>query len=62
MSPNFGNFGLPFGSPETKWHLGASPVAKHIEDYKGEGGGFPPIRAMVSFVNMCCLVCAGLFE
>jgi len=22
--------GLPFGSPGTKWHLGASPMAKHI--------------------------------
>jgi len=22
--------GLPLGSPETKWHLGASPVARHI--------------------------------
>jgi hypothetical protein len=30
------------GSPMTKWHLGASLVARHIEQYKGEGGGFPP--------------------
>jgi hypothetical protein len=34
-NPNFGNFG-------TKWHLGASLMAKHKEYYKGEGGGFPP--------------------
>jgi hypothetical protein len=24
----------------TKWHLGASPMVKHREYYKGEGGGF----------------------
>ncbi len=36
--------GLPFGSPETKWHLGAGPVGKHIIYYKGEGGGFPKSR------------------
>jgi hypothetical protein len=28
-SPNFGNF------ERTKWHLGASPMAKHKEYYKG---------------------------
>ncbi len=27
----------------TKWHLGASPMAKHKEYYKGEGGGFPQV-------------------
>jgi len=27
--------GLPFGSPGTKWHLGASPMARHKEYYKG---------------------------
>jgi len=50
-SPNFANFGLPLGSPETKWHLGVGPVAKHREYYKGEGGGFPQIRAVVSLMN-----------
>jgi hypothetical protein len=30
-SPNFGNF----GTPRTKWHLGASPVARHKVYYKG---------------------------
>jgi hypothetical protein len=29
------------GLPNTKWHLGAGPVARHIVYYKGEGGGFP---------------------
>jgi hypothetical protein len=37
-SPNFG----------TKWHLGAGPVARHKVYYKGEGGGFPQVRAVVS--------------
>jgi hypothetical protein len=40
--------GVPVG---TKWHLGVGPVAKHIVCYKGEGGGFPQIQAMVSLVN-----------
>ncbi len=31
-------------------------VAKHIEYYKGEGGGFPQVRAMVNLVNLCLLV------
>jgi len=35
----------------TKWHLNASPMAKHKEYYKGEGGGFPQVRVVVSFVN-----------
>jgi hypothetical protein len=48
--------GLQLGNPETKWHLGASPMAKHIVYYKGEGGGFPQVQAMVSLVNLCLLV------
>jgi hypothetical protein len=32
---------LPFKSPEIEWQLGASPMAKHIIYYKGEGGGYP---------------------
>jgi hypothetical protein len=43
--------GLPLGSPETKWHLGAGPVARHRVYYKGEGGGFPQVRAMVNLVS-----------
>ncbi len=30
-----------------KWHLDVALVANHIEYYKGEGGGFPQVRAMV---------------
>jgi len=43
--------GLSFGSLETKWHLGAGPVARHKVYYKGEGGGFPQVRVMVSLVS-----------
>jgi hypothetical protein len=47
-SPNFENLGLPIleiwdsqlGSPGTKWHLGAGPVARHKKYYKKECG-FP---------------------
>jgi len=48
--------GLPFGNPRTKWHLGVSPVAKHKIYYKGEGGGFPQVRVVVSLVSPCLLV------
>jgi hypothetical protein len=48
-SPNFGKF----GNPMTKWHLGASPVAKHREHYKGEGGGFLQVWAMMSLMSLC---------
>jgi hypothetical protein len=49
--PTLGISGLPLGSPETKCHLDAGPVARHIVYYKGEGGGFPQVRVVVSFVN-----------
>jgi hypothetical protein len=48
--------GLPFGSPETKWQLGAGPMAKHKEYYKGEGDGFPQVWVVVSLMNLCLLV------
>jgi hypothetical protein len=38
---------FPLGNPETKCHLDAS----HKLYYKGEGGDFPQIRAMVSFMS-----------
>jgi hypothetical protein len=44
--------GLPLGSLGTKWHLGVGPVAKHKVYYKGEGGGFPQVRAMMSVVSL----------
>jgi hypothetical protein len=53
---NFENFRLQLGSHGLKWHLGSSPVARHIEYYKGEGGGFLQVRAMMSLVNQCLLM------
>ncbi len=47
---------LPLGSPGTKWHLGVSHVARHRISYKGEGGGFPQVQAVVSHVNLSLLV------
>jgi hypothetical protein len=55
-SPNFEYFGTSLGSPGTKWHLGAGFVARHRVYYKGEGGGFPQVRAMVSLVSPCLFV------
>jgi hypothetical protein len=50
---------LPLGSPGTKCHLGAGPMAKHRVYYKGEGGGFPQVWAMVSLVGPCLpMVCS----
>jgi len=42
---------LPFGSPRTKCHLDVSFMERHIVYYKGEGGGFPQVQAMVNFVS-----------
>ncbi len=47
-----GILGIPLGNPRTKCHLDANPVARHIVYYKGEGGGFPQVRAVVSLVNL----------
>jgi hypothetical protein len=33
--------------------FGVGPMAKHKEYYKGEGGGFPQVWAVVSIVSMC---------
>jgi hypothetical protein len=51
--PILGISGLPLGSPRTKWHLGVGPMAMHSEYYKGEGGGFPQVRVMMSLVSPC---------
>ncbi len=47
---------LPFGSLGTKCHLDVSLMKRHIVYYKGEGGGFPQVRAMVSLVSSSLLV------
>ncbi len=46
--------GLPLGSPGTKSHLDAVPVEKHKVYYKGEGGGFPEVWAVVILVCSSC--------
>jgi hypothetical protein len=42
------------GVPGEKNHLDVGSVASHKVYYKGEGGGFPQVRAMVSLVCPCC--------
>jgi hypothetical protein len=46
--------GLPLGSLGTKNHLDVAPVERHKVYYKGEGGGFPQVQAVVSFVCLSC--------
>jgi len=47
-SPNFGNF----GTPGTKCHLDVGLLQRHKVYYKGEGGDFPQVRAVVSLVSL----------
>jgi hypothetical protein len=54
--PILGISRLPLRSPETKWHLGVGPVARHIKYYKGEGGSFPQVQVVVSHVSLCLLM------
>jgi hypothetical protein len=42
---------LPFGTPGTKCHLDVGLMERHRVYYKGEGGGFPQVRAVVNLVN-----------
>ncbi len=63
--PTVGISRLPLGNLETKWHLGAIPMAMHIIYYKGEGGGFPQVWAMVNLMSSCLLVapsCTKAFQ
>jgi hypothetical protein len=46
--------GLPLGSPKTKSHLDVGPVERCRVYYKGEGGDFPQVWAMVNLVCLCC--------
>ncbi len=54
--PTLAISGLSLGSPKTKSHLDVGLVERHIIYYKGEGGGFPQVWAMVSFVSPSLLV------
>jgi hypothetical protein len=46
--------GLPLGSPGKKSHLDVAFVESYKVYYKGEGGGFPQVWAVVSLVCSCC--------
>jgi hypothetical protein len=46
--------GFPLGSPRTKSHLDVAPMESSKVYYKGEGGGFPQVQAMVSLVCPNC--------
>jgi hypothetical protein len=43
--------GLPLLSLETKCHLDVAPVERCREYCKGEGGGSPQVRVVMSFVS-----------
>jgi hypothetical protein len=46
--------GLHFGNPGKKSHLDVASAQSCKEYYKGEGGGFPRVRALVSQVSPSC--------
>jgi len=49
--PTLAISGLPLGSPRTKSHLDVGLVDRHIVYYKGEGGGFPEVWAVVNLLS-----------
>jgi hypothetical protein len=54
-SPKFGNFETPTWESWNKMSFGCGLMERHIVYYKGESGGFPQVRAVVSLVCPCCL-------
>ncbi len=52
--PTLAILGLPLERPMTKCHLDVGIVERHKIYYKGEGGGFPQVWAVVSFVKSSC--------
>ncbi len=44
----------PAGVPGEKSHLDVGSVESHRVYYKGEGAGFPQVRAVMSLVCPCC--------
>jgi hypothetical protein len=46
---------LPLGSPGKNSHLDVASMESCKVYYKGEGSGFPQVRAVVSLVCPCCL-------
>jgi hypothetical protein len=64
-APKVGNSGIPiwesrdkmpFGSLETKCHLDVALVERLKKYYKGEGGGFPQVRAVMNLAGPNLLV------
>jgi len=53
--PTLAISGLPLGSPGTKCHLDVGLMERHKVYYKGEGGGFPQVQAVVNLVSLNCL-------
>jgi hypothetical protein len=53
--PTLAILGLPLESPGTKNHLDVGPMERCIIYYKGEGGGFPQVQAVLSLVCLCYL-------
>jgi hypothetical protein len=52
-SPSCENFKTPIWEPMTKNHLDAvAPVESYKVYFKGEGGGFPQVRAVLSLVSL----------
>ncbi len=45
--------GLPFGSLGRKCHLDVRLMERHKVYYKGEGGGFPQVWAVVNLMSSC---------
>jgi len=52
--PTLAISGFPLGSLGTKCHLDVGLVERHGVYYKGEGGDFPQVRAVVSLVSPNC--------
>jgi len=52
-SPSWRDF-RKVGVPGEKSHLNVGPMERCRVYYKGKGGGFPQVRAMISLVCMCC--------
>jgi len=46
--------GIPLGSPRKNSHLDVASMESCRVYYKGEGGGFPQVRAVVNLVCPCC--------
>jgi hypothetical protein len=47
---------LPTKSLATKCHLDVAPCRGVENTIRGEGGGFPQVQAVVSFVNLSLLM------